>query len=201
MIVTRPIPIDMATPVDTERPLYDGLRISYAEFLAWEPPETDGFKYEWRDGVLDADESIKPEELKLYRNIENVFRTTGSFRSGARMFAEVRCPLPMVNRIRQPDICIVRQEQIENALPGIAFVPPLVIEIISPGNTTYEVDEKLYEYFQAGVTVVWHILPNLETVRVFYSPGQIKVCAGSDVCDGGQAFPDFRATAAQIFAR
>ncbi len=36
----------------------------------------------------------------------------------------------------------------------------LAVEVVSPNDTTYELDEKLEDYTKAGVPLVWVINPN-----------------------------------------
>src|SRR5688572_26259844 len=59
---------------------------------------------------------------------------------------------------RKPEVVYVRLNRLpNNAIPdGDIFVAPdLVVEVLSPGNSGEEVDEKLAEYLSAGVSLVW----------------------------------------------
>jgi Uma2 family endonuclease len=50
-------------------------------------------------------------------------------------------------------------------------VPILVVEILSPNDTQQHIDEKVDDYVQAGVRIVWVIDPHDRTVTV-YRPGR-----------------------------
>jgi Uma2 family endonuclease len=45
-------------------------------------------------------------------------------------------------------------------------VPDLAVEVLSAGNTETEMTRKLYEYFNAGVRLVWYIEPKARAIRV-----------------------------------
>lgn len=61
-----------------------------------------------------------------------------------------------------------------NTILGRAFAT--VIEMILPSDKAVKVDEKVAEYFKAGVQVVWHIYPETEAVYVFTSRRNVGVC-------------------------
>src|SRR5262245_21755606 len=70
-------------------------------------------------------------------------------------------------RVRKPDISFVRQDHVpEGRVPvGICrFRPDLAIEVVSPNDTYEEVEEKLADYFDAGVPLVWVVTPKTRTV-------------------------------------
>ena len=60
--------------------------------------------------------------------------------------------------VRAPDIAFVSREHIpatgipRGFWPG---APDLAIEVVSPGDTVYEVDEKVEEWLAAGARAVW----------------------------------------------
>ncbi len=43
------------------------------------------------------------------------------------------------------------------AIPSL--VPDLAVEVLSPSNTAAEMDQKLRDYFAAGVRLVWYLDP------------------------------------------
>ncbi len=200
MIVTVPLPVEHGSIALPPAPRYDGVSMSLEAYRNWEPIEPDGFKYEWNDGVLEAEESMKLPETRIYRNINRQFVATDSYHKGTELIAEVECFFPAINKVRKPDICALRKDQIENPASPASSVPAFVIEIISPSNASQEVERKMREYFQAGVRVVWHIYPALDEVRVYSSPKLITVCTGDDFCTAAPAFEDFAITANAVFA-
>jgi Uma2 family endonuclease len=71
------------------------------------------------------------------------------------------------------------------------LVPDLAIEVLSESNTPAEMTRKLQEYFAAGVRLVWIVDPDVRTVAVHTSPGQLVVLGESDAIDGGAVLPGF----------
>jgi Uma2 family endonuclease len=57
---------------------------------------------------------------------------------------------------------------------GWAKIPPdLVVEVVSPNDTAYELEDKLADYQKVGVPLIWVINPNSRTVRVHRSDGSV----------------------------
>ena len=72
-----------------------------------------------------------------------------------------------------PDLTYISYERLPKSwqLNEACPVPPeLVIEIISPGQTMKEFEDKAQDYFAAGVSRVWVVDPQAMSVRVFFSP-------------------------------
>lgn len=99
------------------------------------------------------------------------------------------------NLVRIPDVAFVSW----NRLPGgrvpqssIAdLVLDLAVEIISRSNTLEELEEKLRDYFDAGVRLVWYVYPALREVHVFRSAADRTVLRDGDTLDGGAVLPGF----------
>jgi Uma2 family endonuclease len=54
-------------------------------------------------------------------------------------------------------------------------IPELVIEIISPGQTMEEFEEKAQDYLLAGVSRVWVIEPEAILIRSFFPDGSSQI--------------------------
>ena len=59
--------------------------------------------------------------------------------------------------------------------------------------------EKIHEYFQAGVARVWVVYPRQQEVYVYVSPTQIQVLQLGQELDGGELVPGFRLPLAALF--
>ncbi len=79
-------------------------------------------------------------------------------------------------------------------------MPDLAIEVISPSNTSREIDRKTVEYFTAGVRSVWVLHPESRRLYVYESSKQIHVVDEGDVLDGGTILPGFRLPLRELFA-
>jgi Uma2 family endonuclease len=66
----------------------------------------------------------------------------------------------------QPDLCVVCDEaKIDDR--GCIGAPDLVIEILSPGNSKKEVDNKFDLYQESGVREYWIVQPGEKNVLIF----------------------------------
>jgi Uma2 family endonuclease len=66
----------------------------------------------------------------------------------------------------QPDLCVVCDEsKIDDR--GCLGAPDLVIEILSPGNSKKEVDNKFDLYQESGVREYWIVQPSEKNVLIF----------------------------------
>lgn len=74
-----------------------------------------------------------------------------------------------------------------------------VVEIISTNDQVNLINQKLDEYFQAGVHVVWHIFPDSKQVYVYTSPEQVTICRGKTICSAAPALEDLELAAEELF--
>jgi Uma2 family endonuclease len=105
---------------------------------------------------------------------------------------------------RRPDIALVSRDRwpAGRLPPDREFwdlVPDLAIEVISPTNAATEVMEKIDEYFQAGVRLVWVIYPVQRKVHVYDSPHTSRVLSVENVLDGGVVVPGFEISVREMF--
>jgi Uma2 family endonuclease len=113
-------------------------------------------------------------------------------------------PAP-INRARRPDIAFVSYERWAKDRPMPAtddawdVVPNLAIEVVSPTNRVAELEQKIAEYFRAGVELVWVVHPTRSKVHVYQSPTQITVLSKNDVLDGGMVVPGFKLALSELF--
>jgi len=91
---------------------------------------------------------------------------------------------------------------IDASVPGIPEVAPdLVVEVYSPGNRRGEILEKVSEYLNAGVLMVWVVHPERRTVAIYRPNDPIPtILTAADVLDGLPELPDFRCPVAEFFA-
>ena len=66
----------------------------------------------------------------------------------------------------QPDISVICDEA-KRGSEGCRGAPDLVVEILSPSNTSEEWLRKFNLYMEAGVREVWAVSPKYKTVQVF----------------------------------
>lgn len=106
--------------------------------------------------------------------------------------------------VRAPDVTFVRKERIpageltEKFWPG---APDLAVEVISPSDTLYELDQKIEDYLAAGVKAVWIVNPRKRTVTVYRPKAAPQTLTEKEVLDGQDIVPGFQYSLAKLFAR
>jgi len=90
--------------------------------------------------------------------------------------------------------------EIENFDEFCSFAPDLAVEVLSPGDTAGEIDEKMTFYFAAGARAVWLFNPKRRTAVVYSSPSEARTLKEQDTLDGGDVLPGFELKLSELFA-
>jgi Uma2 family endonuclease len=104
--------------------------------------------------------------------------------------------------VRAADIAFVRRERIPEA--GIPknfweLAPDLVVEVLSPGDTYSEVEEKVEDWLHAGVRAVWVVDSKRRGVTVYRSTTDVTRLPEGAELNGGDVVPGFRCQVSEIF--
>ena len=168
------------------------------EYLSFNP--RNGFKYEWVKGKLIKRTMIKPEHYYIVNNLMRKFVTTKAFAEGHSIMPEVKS-LTTFNDYRVPDVAFFTLQQERLMVEKKAQTPLFAIEIISEFDDLIKVEEKLEEYFEAGVQMVWHIIPELEKVYVYTAPDKNIICRGDALVSAEPIIENFTLIAKDIFKK
>jgi len=166
-----------------------------SEFMLWEPE--DGFKYEWNDGELIKFTGMNKSQVFIYAVLNNFFIKSGFWETGT-FISEYDVWLTGL-QMRRPDIAYLTEGQIQKAKKGEDVIPKFVVEILSENDNVNKVEEKVGEYFKAGVEVVWNIYFEQQVVYVYTSRRDVKICMENDICSAAPTLPDFELSVSQIF--
>ncbi len=104
--------------------------------------------------------------------------------------------------VRGPDLAFVRKDRLPAEEPEEAYwpgAPDLVVEVISPGDTIHEIDDKVKAWLDAGALMVWVVNPKWRSVTVYRSSTNIKTLTESDELSGEDVVPGFRCRVGEIF--
>ena len=104
--------------------------------------------------------------------------------------------------VRAPDIAFLGKERLQGQMPKEAFwpgAPDLAVEVVSPGDTTGEVDEEVKSWLDVGAEMVWVVNPQWRSVTVYRSATDIKTLTENDELDGEDVVPGFRCRVSEIF--
>jgi Uma2 family endonuclease len=107
------------------------------------------------------------------------------------------------DRVRAADIAFIRQERVpslEARQHIMKVIPDLVVEILSKNDTVEEISDKIDDWLNAGVQMLWVVDPFRRTVTI-YRPGYDPVLLGERATlEGDPVVPGFRCPVAEIFA-
>jgi Uma2 family endonuclease len=108
--------------------------------------------------------------------------------------------LPQGN-VRAPDIGFVAVGRFEGERPPAGFtsvIPDLAIEVLSPEDRLRLVLDKVGEFLEAGVRMVWVIDPEVGQATRYRSTTDVRTIAAEDELDGEDVLPSFRCRLAEI---
>jgi len=102
-----------------------------------------------------------------------------------------------------PDVAFVSQARID-AIGGLPpkfwpGAPDLAVEVVSPGDTVYEVEEKAQAWLTAGCQLVWVVNPKRRSVTIYRSGRNPTILLVDDTLDGEDVVPGFRISIREIF--
>ena len=158
--------------------------------------------YELVDGIL-VEKTVGFEESRIATKIG---RLLGNFvdpqNLGVVAGADGTIKLG-INLVRIPDVSFISWERLPGGEvpddPIPLLVPDLTVEVISRNNTRKEMEEKLKEYFEKGVRLVWYVRPKAREVDVYTAPDHFTRLTASMILDGGEVLPGFSVAVAELF--
>jgi Uma2 family endonuclease len=104
------------------------------------------------------------------------------------------------DRVRRPDVAFIIASRTiglpdEGHLP---IAPDIAVEVISPTDLLYDLDEKLADYRAAGVKLVWVVNPNSRTVRIHRLDHTVTELTESDTLRGESVLPEFAVLVSEL---
>ena len=104
--------------------------------------------------------------------------------------------------VRIPDVSFVSWGRLPGRrvprVPIADLAPDLAVEVISPSNTTREMERKLQDYLAAGVRLVWYVHPGPQEVHVYTAERQDVLTLDQEL-SGGDVLPGFVLPLRQLF--
>lgn len=165
----------------------------------------DGHRYE-----LDRGELVQPPmssfnssriAVKISTAVQTFVSTQGLGHVAGADGAYILARDPDV--VRVPDVSFVRAERMppeEQWSRVLELAPDLAVEVISPSDTVRDSLDKVREYLDAGVRLVWVVQPSRRMVTVYYPDRTARLYYDDATLDGGDLLPGFTLPVADIFA-
>jgi Uma2 family endonuclease len=165
----------------------------------------DGKRYELIDGEL---REVAPTvnwhgeveiNLGTLLNVHVRAQGLGRVSCGEVLYVVRRNP----DRVRAADIAFIRQDRVpplEARQHIMEVIPDLVAEILSKHDTIEEISDRIDDWLNAGVRMLWIVDPFRRTVTI-YQPGHDPVLLSErTTLQGDPVVPEFHCPVAEIFA-
>ncbi len=94
------------------------------------------------------------------------------------------CPISTADGVKAADVAWASPERMKELGEQVCFprAPDICVEVLSPGNTEAEIQEKMALYFDARAREVW--LCAQSGAMSFFSPGAPRPSPASELCPG-----------------
>ena len=166
----------------------------------------DGKHYELVDGEL-VETHMSMESVwiqgQVYEQINQFVKRNRlgmAFTDGLtyRCFAELEAD---PDRIRRPDCSFIRagRTSSDQFIRGhCEIVPDLVVEVVSPKDSYYDIQKRVHEFLTVGCPLVWVINPNSRIATVYQKDGLIVEVDDQNELSGEDVLPGFRCRLADV---
>lgn len=106
-------------------------------------------------------------------------------------------------QVRKPDAAVVLQARATGPLAKRGYTrvaPNLAVEVISPGDEAYDINEKIEDWLSAGVDEVWIVMPPAKSVTVYTREQSPRTYRSDEELVSIHGVPGFRCLVADLFS-
>jgi Uma2 family endonuclease len=105
--------------------------------------------------------------------------------------------------VRKPDGSFIRRGRLPDDKPPLGWFhihPDLVMEVVSPHDLATEIEDRITDYLQAGVPLMWVFYPKNRTVYAYRQGGSATRLTAADELSGEDVLPGFTCRVEESFA-
>ena len=106
------------------------------------------------------------------------------------------------DHVRAPDVAFVSRERVETIGVRDGYflgAPDLAIEVVSPSNRRWEIEEKIADYLEAGTQAVIVVYPRRRTVAIHRPDRDVEILNDGDALEVPEVIPGWSMPVSQIF--
>lgn len=103
--------------------------------------------------------------------------------------------------VRGPDVSFLETARLEGQRTE-SFIdgpPTLAVDVISPGDLWFEIEDKVRLYLEAGAKAVWLVEPQRRALIIRRADGAPITYFEGDIVPGGEILPGFELPVSEIF--
>jgi Uma2 family endonuclease len=160
----------------------------------------DGRKYELVDGQIRVSPAGARHGLIIVKLTGRLQAFVERARLGYVFDSSTGIRLPKGN-VRSPDISFVARGRFKKGVVPrgfIPFAPDLAVEVLSPEDRSRFVLDKVGEYLDAGVRMVWVLDPEARSASIYRSLTAVRTLSEKDALSGEDVLPGFRCRLREI---
>ncbi len=99
-----------------------------------------------------------------------------------------------------PDVSYISTDRLPDDKSKPTYdAPNLAVEVLSPTDTIFEIEDKNFAYLEAGTQLVWALNPISKSVNVYRSETDIKTLTRNDTLSGEDVVEGFSCSVAKLF--
>jgi len=161
----------------------------------------DGRKYELVDGEV----VVSPAGMRHSEIAIKIIRIVATYLDNTpigKIYGDHTGVILPNGNLRSPDVFVVRNEKLPDGKSPITFgelVPDFVVEVLSPGDRQGQVAQKIGEFLEYGVPIVWLVDPEDDSVTVYRSLSQTQRFTSIDIIDAEPVLPGFSCQVSRFF--
>lgn len=167
-------------------------------------PRGDGHRYELRDGELIE---MSPAGLLHGKLVMRVGIKVGTFVDANNLGLVVAAETGFIlrrnpDRVRAPDCAFIAADRLPPGPTASRYsevVPDFVVEVISPNDTAAAFQQRVDDWLDAGVKVLWAVYPEVASVFIWRGRNQVERRSAADEIDAEPVLPDFRWKVSDLF--
>jgi Uma2 family endonuclease len=151
-----------------------------------------------------AERNMGAQSSQVALNIMSLVRLHARERNLGKTFGpDCGYELPSdTKKSRFPDGSLVMHGRLpEDRTPegNLKIAPDFALEVVSPNDSAYEVEEKRVAYLRAGVHLLWVVYPPTRTVFVHRPGGFVAVLGEADTVSDEDVLAGFACPVARFF--
>ncbi len=105
-------------------------------------------------------------------------------------------------RVRGPDVAFVSRERLPEGRVPEGFLqgaPDLAVEVLSPSDTSVDVQQRVRDFLEGGARLVWVMAPQARTVTVYRADGSARLLKDQEALDGEDVLPGLTISLGEVF--
>ena len=179
-------------------------RLMTADELSRMPRTLDGTRHELVGGEL---RTMPPAGYEHCRETSIFDRSLGNYvethELGVVLTGEPGFRLTSdPDTVRAPDVALINRERLpdpDSARSYYQGAPDLAVEVVSPTDLYTDVEEKVAQWLEYGVRLIFVVNPRRRTVAVHRPNQPVRMLGVDDVLDGEDVVPGWTLPVRRIF--